>query len=296
MQSITLLDGGMGQELIHRSAAKPTPMWSAQLLMDDPSLVRTVHEDFIKAGARVITLNSYSVTPERLARDGDSSKFKPLQEIACRVAQQARDNTGESDVRIAGCLPPLVASYRPELMPSIPVATETYQQIVEAQSESVDLFICETMGSINEAVTASSVAVQSGKPVWVALTIDDARNDCLRSGESLQDAVHALQSIDIAAVLLNCSKPETIRASLPALGSAFEIPIGAYANGFTSIDLLAPGGTVGVLDSRHDLGPDSYADFAMEWVNQGATIVGGCCEVSPLHIARIRQRLDSLSL
>lgn len=68
-------------------------------------------------------------------------------------------------------------------------------------------------------------------------------------------------------------------------------PAGAYANGFTSIDSLQPGGTVSSLEARNDLGPTAYADFVMDWVEQGATIVGGCCEVSPAHIACIRDRL-----
>ena len=65
--AITLLDGGMGQELIRRSsAAKPHPLWSLQVMMDEPELVANVHRDFCLAGARVICLNTYSVTRHRL--------------------------------------------------------------------------------------------------------------------------------------------------------------------------------------------------------------------------------------
>ncbi len=67
---IVLTDGGMGQELIRRSGKEPTPLWSARVLLDEPELVRDLHVDFIRAGARVITINTYSATPERLARDG----------------------------------------------------------------------------------------------------------------------------------------------------------------------------------------------------------------------------------
>lgn len=72
-KTIMLLDGGMGQELLKRSGHKPTAMWSAQVMMDQPDIVRDLHSDFIKAGAQAITLNTYSVTPERLARDADES-------------------------------------------------------------------------------------------------------------------------------------------------------------------------------------------------------------------------------
>ena len=79
MKSVVLTDGGMGQELLRRSGAAPTPLWSARVLIDEPELVQTLHEDFIRAGARVITINTYAATPERLGRDGLGDLFKPLQ-------------------------------------------------------------------------------------------------------------------------------------------------------------------------------------------------------------------------
>ena len=62
MNKVILLDGGMGQELMKRSKAKPHPLWSAQVLLKEPDLVENVHADFINAGAKVITLNTYSAT------------------------------------------------------------------------------------------------------------------------------------------------------------------------------------------------------------------------------------------
>lgn len=68
---VTVLDGGMGQELRRRSNRPASPLWSAQVMLDEPDLVVQAHRDFIDAGARVITLNTYSATPQRLARDAD---------------------------------------------------------------------------------------------------------------------------------------------------------------------------------------------------------------------------------
>ena len=66
--NIILIDGGMGQELIHRSKVKPDGLWSARVMLDNYDLVVDLHKDFIKAGAEAITLNSYSVTPQKLKR------------------------------------------------------------------------------------------------------------------------------------------------------------------------------------------------------------------------------------
>jgi homocysteine S-methyltransferase len=75
---------------------------------------------------------------------------------------------------------------------------------------------------------------------------------------------------------------------LATLGGRF----GAYANGFSGISAdYVPGSTVKALKGRTDLGPEAYADFALGWVAEGATIVGGCCEVGPAHIAELARRL-----
>lgn len=291
-KQVTLIDGGMGQELLKRSGAKPTPLWSAQILLDQPDIVRELHVDFIKAGARVITLNAYSVTPERIERDGNSSDFERLQKRAVDVAAAARDQVGQSDVRIAGCLPPLVASYRPDEAPEYQIMLDTYRRIVDQQKNHVDLFMCETMSSVLEAEAALTAARESGLPIWVALSVADDDSGLLRNGQPLADAIARMDELGASAKLLNCSKPEAISASWKTLASG-QGPIGAYANGFTSISALKPGGTVDTLLARHDLGPENYANFAMQWIEQGADIVGGCCEVGPEHIAAIAQRLSA---
>ena len=295
VKPVTLIDGGMGQELLKRSGAKPSPLWSAQVLMDYPDIVRDLHADFIRAGARVITINTYSATPERLARDADESLFEGLQQKAIDVAMQARDIAGVDGVRIAGCLPPLYASYRPDQSPSEQIMLETYQRVCEVQRNYVDLIMCETMASISEARSALSAANETGLPVWVGLTVNDDATATLRNGDALLDAVKIIDDIGADAKLLNCSKPEAINAAWHAL-SAGVGKIGAYANGFTSIKALEPGGTVEELEARHDLGPSNYANFAMQWVEQGADIVGGCCEVGPEHIAAIAQRLENANI
>ena len=69
-------------------------------------------------------------------------------------------------------------------------------------------------------------------------------------------------------------------------------PFGAYANGFTGIpaEFNKVGATVDIVKSRTDLGPDAYAEFAAAWIADGATLIGGCCEVGPAHIAELKRR------
>ena len=292
MPNIVLTDGGMGQELVHRSSVPPTPLWSGLVLMEEPELVRDLHAEFIRAGARVITVNAYAATPERLAREGAEDMFEKLQRRAIDLAVEARETAAQGDdVLIAGCLSPLFGSYRPQLTIPFSDTLATYRRIVAEQAEHVDLLLCETMASAEEARAAAIAASESGKPVWVAWTLaDDPGSPRLRSGESLATASAALADIELAARLVNCSRPETVTAALPDL-VALGGPVGAYANGFPAVDALEHGGTVDVLGVRDDLGPAEYAAAAMGWVAGGATIVGGCCEVGPPHIAALRDQL-----
>jgi S-methylmethionine-dependent homocysteine/selenocysteine methylase len=294
MSRITLLDGGMGQELIHRSPARPTPLWSARVMLDYPELVTQVHLENIRAGARVITINAYSATRDRLDPAGLGDQFEPLQRRACELALRARDESRE-EVTIAGCLSPLYWSYRPDLVRPVAETEPIYAEMAALQAPHVDLILCETMCSAEEGLGAVRGAASTGKPIWVAWTVDDADGSKLRSGETLAEANAALDGLPIAARLVNCSKPEAVDRAMPALvalGNSSGWPMGAYANGFTEIAApFKPGATVERLMARKDLGPEAYADFAMGWVAEGATIVGGCCEVGPAHIAELARRL-----
>jgi S-methylmethionine-dependent homocysteine/selenocysteine methylase len=292
MSRIILLDGGMGQELIRRSPDEPTPLWSARVMLDHPELVTQVHLENIQAGARVIIINAYSATRDRLDPAGLGDQFETLQRRACELALRARDQSGE-DVTIAGCLSPLYWSYRPDLVRPVAETEPLYAEMAALQTPHVDLILCETMCAAEEGLGAVRGASSTGKPVWVAWTVDDADGTRLRSGETLAEANAALDGLPVAARLVNCSKPEAIDMAMPGL-AALGGPVGAYANGFTEIAApFEPGTTVERLSARKDLGPAAYADFAMGWVAQGATIVGGCCEVSPAHIAELARRLKA---
>lgn len=293
MRDIVLLDGGMGQELIRRSANKQPRIWSVDYLIDEPALVRRLHRDYIEAGARVITVNTYSATFTRLALAGEEHRVPELHATACALALAARDDAGASGegVLIAGSLPPLNGSYRPERVRDFTVNLEEYRRLVALQAPHVDLFLCETMSSADEARAAASAAAASGKPVWVAWTLHEQGAATLRSDESIADAYTRLAGIPLGAVLVNCTSPEAITAAMPALMDT-DIPTGGYANAFQPIPrTYLPGVPVNHLGVRRDLDADAYAAAAMGWVEQGAEIVGGCCEVGPAHIARLRERL-----
>ena len=213
--------------------------------------------------------------------------------ISCELAIEARG--ARDDIRIAGCLSPYGWTYRPEMAPPFDELWPQYAETAAIQARYVDLIICETMGSIDEARSAVTGANTTGKPVWVSWTLMDDDSARLRSGEPLADAIDALAELGPAAMLVNCSMPESLSAAMPVL-TASPVPFGAYGNGFSLItDDYQPGHVTTSLGHRHDLDPGAYADFVIDWVDAGATIVGGCCEIGPEHIAELHGRLSTLS-
>ena len=288
MTQITLLDGGMGQELVHRAGDKPTPLWSTQVMVDHPGLVQAIHADFFAAGATIATTNSYAIHHDRLAGTGMEDAFADLYARALNEATAARAAHGSG--RIAGALGPLGASYRPDLHPSRDIAVPLFAEAAALLAPGCDLLILETVSSVAHARDALEGARTTDLPVWLSLTVSDSEGTQLRSGEPVEDALEIAAQAD--AVLVNCSAPEAVTKALPIL-SQLGKPYGGYANGFVQIseDFLKDKPTVDTLEMRHDMGPRAYAGYVMEWVAAGATIVGGCCEVGPQHIAEINKRL-----
>lgn len=291
--SVTILDGGMGQELLARTGAAPTGLWATQVMMDHPEAVRAIHADYFAAGAEVATSNSYAIHRDRLEPVGLGARFEALHEQAMRLAVEARDAHGSG--LVAASLGPLGWSYRADLAPPAEEAGALYAEIVDIQAPFADLYLLETMSGVEQARGGLLGTAASDKPVWIALSVDDDDGTKLRSGEALAEALPLLGAHEVAAVLLNCSRPEAITAGLPVIAQA-GLPFGAYANGFTSISdsFKSAGQTVNELEARRDLGPVDYAEFTRRWADLGATILGGCCETGPDHIAEIARQFGKV--
>lgn len=90
MADIVLLDGGMGQELIHRAGDRPTPLWSTQVMMDHPGMVQAVHADYFAAGVTVATTDTHCVHHDRLETAGLDELFTSLHQAALAAARTAR--------------------------------------------------------------------------------------------------------------------------------------------------------------------------------------------------------------
>ncbi len=283
--SVTVLDGGLGQELIRR-AGTATPLWSVQALIDAPQIVRDVHDSFFAAGAQIATTNTYSVRPDRLVHHGMGERFEELQSLACELAVASRDAHGAG--LVLGGMGPLGFSYRPELAPPVEEAAAIFASMARVQAQFVDGYILETMGSVDEARGGLIGCADEDKPVWLSVSVSDEDGTKLRSGEDVANIVPLAEDFGVQVLSVNCSRPEAVTQAVDMLSGA-PMPLGAYANGFTAImdGFDNDDVTVDMLSARKDLGPDAYLKHAQNWAAAGATFIGGCCEVGPAHIAAL---------
>lgn len=294
--SRVILDGGMGRELQRRGAPFRQPEWSALALSEAPQAVEAVHAAYIESGADVITSNSYAVVPFHIGEERFAAEGQALAALAGELARRAVQASGKP-VRVAGSLPPLFGSYRPDLFEA-DRAAEVLAPLVNGLAPHVDLWLAETQSSTTEARAIHAGLPRDGKPFWLSFTLHDENPDDvprLRSGEPVAEAAAVAAELGVQTLLFNCSQPEVVGAAIDAARATFErlgaqIHIGAYANAFPPQPKEATAND-GLCPLREDLDPPGYLQWALDWKQRGASHLGGCCGIGPEHIAVLARQL-----
>ncbi len=127
---VVLLDGAMGTELFRRGIETRLPVWSAQALVTHPGVVREIHQDYIRAGAEIITANTFRTTTRTLAKKTMANRARELTFLAAEEAKEARAQTANHPVWIAGSVAPLEDCYEPNLVPDSETAFQEHSEFV----------------------------------------------------------------------------------------------------------------------------------------------------------------------
>lgn len=284
-----ILDGGIGTEILRRNVT-----WADHQLTNRPEFVRGIHEDYIRAGANVISTNSFQLSRRALfnhfrddahrrhigAKDLDDRASRLLA-AAVQLAIEARKIVAaDHPVAVAAAITSLEWCFRPDLAPSAGQATEEYREIFEVVKDAgADLILLETVNSIAETRIALEAAKKLDLPCWVSFVPDE--RGLLLNGESLSDALAALEPLGMDAILLNCAPPDDISLAMKGLASGSRVPVGAYAH----IGRFNPPEWM----FTDEYPPGKYRDVAAEWNEKGARILGGCCGTTPDHIAALSE-------
>lgn len=285
-----VLSGACGTELERRGAATPLPLWSAAALIDAPDLVRDVHRDHVRAGADVVTANTFRTLRRTLARAGlDPRGTRALVATAVRLAREgiAAAAPGRR-VLVAGSVAPLEDCFRPDLVPDdATLRTEHGLRVGDLVAARADLALVETMNTVREAVAALGACAAAGLPAAVSFTC--APGARVLSGEAVADAVAAVLPLRPLAILVNCCALDVATTALDAIvAAAGDVPAGVYANG-----LGAPDDVAGWrFEPGRGADRAAYRAAVERWVARGARWVGGCCGTTPETVADVRDVLD----
>ncbi len=294
-----ILDGGLGRQLKVMGAPFRQPEWSALALMKDPDFVRIAHNDFIAAGADIITTNSYAIVPFHIGEVIFRDRACELLDLAGKLARSAADLSPRK-ILVAGGVPPMFGSYQPAKF-DVHGASDMMVLFRKHLAPYVDCFMAETQSSIAEAQCFLDAFADCGKPLWLSVTLEDASpvagQPMLRSGEMLSELLLSLGDNVPAAVLFNCSQPEVMNDAVRTVVAHFANQasppqVGVLANALPLMKKNYEGANDSLHDLRDDITPQAYADFAVQWAASGAEMIGGCCGISPEHLKALKTRFS----
>lgn len=285
-----LLDGATGTELHRRGVDTGLPLWSANALLTDEGsrILQEIHEDYLRAGADIITTNTFRTHRRALAPSGNADRALELTRRAVDIARAAIANVSSERTRyVAGSISTLEDCYRPDLVPSDDeLRAEHSERVHHLRECGVDVFLIETINSIREAKVIAELAVATGTPVIVSFVCN--REGKILSGETLTDAARELLPLGVAALGVNCGPAPHLARPLEELKSACppNFPLIAYGNIGYADDKVGWVNTDAV-------NPAAYCAYAVRWP---AKIVGGCCGTTPAHIAELSKALRNANL
>ena len=293
---IVILDGATGTELQRRGASMDPAAWCGPATLDHDHLLRNIHADYIRAGADVITANTFASSRLMLAPAGFADRVAEINTRAVEAALAAREATGTTDrVAVAGSLSHMVpvsagsAVVDASRVPSAAETSDAFHELAEIlRVAGVDHIMLEMMYNPTRAPLALEAALSTGLPVWFGMSARRDAAGAVISFDQLED--HSLSSIidlipdtGIDAAGFHHSSAEIIGEALTQLAVRFHGPLMAYPDSgyFEMPDWQ-------FVDT---IEPERLETFFTEWIALGARMLGGCCGLTAEHVeAAVRAR------
>ena len=309
-KEVIVLDGATGSEIARLGAEMNSSAWCGVANKTHQDIVREVHEEYIRAGADVVTANTFSTSRHILASAGLADETVSINTRAVELAREAVHNVSpERPIAVAGSMStmrawiPGTVSPDPRFLPTPEEEFNNYQEVAHTLAKSgVDLILMEMMSDIDRSSLAISAAMETGLPVWIgtSCTLSDDGSvsawnqhseepatrlspDHLRAEDKSYDTlIEAMLPFQPQVMGVMHSTLETTNAGLQTLYEHWQGPIMAYPE--TSSEVRK-----GISEQVE---PSSFASHCHDWVDSGVQIIGGCCGTT---IEHIRTMVDELS-
>lgn len=287
---VVVIDGGTGTEIQRRGVAMNGETWCAEANLDEPDVVRDVHERYIAAGAELIIANTYATSPLLFDHLGRGRDVERIDRVAVELAQQASDGRVPVGGSISVMRPVVPGGDRNEVFRNWTEdrARDLYRRKAESMAASgVDVLVMEMMRDTDYSVWATEAAIATGLPVWVGIAVERGPSMSVDSGLvgasrpdcSLDAIVDALAPLGPDLIAIMHTSPNDTGPALDVVRSHTDIRLGAYPeSGFFE---MPDWRFVDIIDV------DDLVVRTRGWIEQGARVVGGCCGISPDHIAAL---------
>ncbi len=284
-----LCDGAMGTSLYAQGIF--INRCYDELNVSQPELVRSIHEEYLQAGAEIIETNTFGANALRLQRYGLKDRVEEINLAGAELARKAVNQLKEKqsgEAWVAGCVGPLGVRLEPLGKLGLEEAYSAFAEQIRALAKGgVDLLVIETVSALNEAKQAilAAKATAPELPVFAMVTVDEDAN-CL-DGSSPETAAARLTEWGADAIGCNCSAgPATVLTAIERMAQTSSLPLVAMPNA----------GMPRAVDGRNIYlcSPEYMASFARKFIKAGVRFVGGCCGTTPNHIRAIKSSMRAL--
>ncbi|TVT50695.1 bifunctional homocysteine S-methyltransferase/methylenetetrahydrofolate reductase [Amycolatopsis rhizosphaerae] len=280
---VLVCDGAMGTML--HTAGNSLDRALSELNLSNPELVSMVHEAYVAAGADILLTNTFGANRLRLAGQGCSAAVRDVNLAGVRLARQARRGAGRP-VFVGGSVSPAASVGQRGSVRSGERAEVIGEQVRALVDGGVDLLVLETFGYLDELVEAVEVAASlADVPILAQATFTEAGETL--GGETVGEVARALESMPVAALGANCTAgPQHMLAIVEDFRRHTVLPVGVQPNA----GLPRRRGT----RFEYIVDGEYFGRYGRRYVEQGASIVGGCCGTTPAHLRALTRALADL--
>ena len=290
-KELRILDGGMGQELHAKGLISKGTLWMTSAVLDEKyhNLIVDTHLNYINAGAEVITTATFSSRLIRMKQNKVENLFEFANKKACELALKAKEISNK-EIFIAGSIPAQFDTYKEDTREN-KIIYDSFSKQINCIIEFVDFIYLDVISSGREIAIATEIIEKFNKPILVGIHL--SKSGRLPSGEKIDEVINKYKSSSWAGILSSCVSMEIAESSINEL-KIHDLPFGYKVNLWGNEEPLPirkiniakfneNAVNLNTIMGKREIDDDMYKKLGQKFINNGATILGGCCETSPKH-------------